>query len=224
MKRLFDIILSVVGLVVTFPLLIFAYVGIKLTSPGATLYRAVRIGKDQKPFQMLKFRSMHIVENGAVITSKNDPRIFGFGKFLRKSKIDELPQLWNALKGDMSIVGPRPEDPKIVRESYTDWMLETLGIRPGVTGPGAIYFYGYGEKLVSDDAPEQSYVEDLLPPKLAIERAYLERATLLTDIIVMVQTLWAIVKVVRGKPVTLPHQDIAMAQHWVSQEQLRIDS
>ncbi|QFU10082.1 UDP-glucose:undecaprenyl-phosphate glucose-1-phosphate transferase [Rhodobacteraceae bacterium THAF1] len=163
---------------------------------------------------MLKFRTMHISEGGSVITAYRDPRVFELGRFLRAAKVDELPQFLNVLLGDMAVVGPRPEDPKIVSKAYTDWMRETLDVRPGITSPGALFYYSYGEDLVSAADAEGSYIRELLPPKLAIERAYLERATLVSDIGVILRTLFAIVGMMIGKTVPPVDQDIDRAERW----------
>lgn len=217
-KRLFDILFATTGLLFASPFFIVATIGIKVSSPGPIFYRAKRAGKDGNVFEMLKFRSMHIGNGGPVITAHEDPRIFWFGQFLRKAKIDELPQFLNVIYGDMSIVGPRPEDPLIVDRDYTAWMKETLAVRPGITSPGAIFYYAYGEELVSADDPEGSYVEKLLPPKLAIEQAYLKRATIFSDVGVIFHTAAAIVGQALGKPVSPSHKDINAATEWVSRD------
>lgn len=219
MKRLIDIVIAATMLVLLLPFLIFAAVGTTLTSPGPVLYRAQRVGRARVPFTMFKFRSMHVApENGpgAVITAHGDVRVFRFGAILRKTKIDELPQFLNVLFGDMSIVGPRPEDPKIVNDYYVDWMMDTLSVRPGITSPGSIFYYASGEQLITEDDPEGSYGGRLLPPKMAIERAYLERATWITDLTCMAHTALAIVGVAAGRPVPPLQRDRQAALKWVS--------
>src|SRR5690606_34349615 len=147
------------------------------------LYYAERVGYGGRPFCMYKFRTMHVREEaGPEITGPNDARVFRFGALLRKTKLDELPQLLNVLSGEMSIVGPRPESVAIVREHYVPWMKETLLARPGITSPGAIFGYTHGEAMLDAADPEGSYVKAQLIPKLAIERAYMERATVLRDV------------------------------------------
>jgi len=215
MKRALDIFAALAILILTLPILLVVVIGLKLSSPGPVFYKADRVGKGGERFKMLKFRSMHVSNSGSVITSKNDSRIFPFGKLLRKLKLDEMPQFLNVLKGDMSLVGPRPEDPKIVDTAYTDWMMETLRIAPGITSPGAVFYYIKGEQLVSDEDPEGSYIRDLLPPKLAIERAYVERANFFSDIQIMFYTAWAIIGQALGFGVTPPHRDMAAAEAWV---------
>jgi lipopolysaccharide/colanic/teichoic acid biosynthesis glycosyltransferase len=203
---------------VTFPVLIISALGIKITSPGPVFYKARRIGKGGKAFSMLKFRTMHEnSDRASAITAPGDSRIFGFGVWLRRLKIDELPQFWNILTGDMSLVGPRPEDPKIVERDYKDWMLETLLVAPGVTGPGSVYGYIFGDALLDDTDPEGSYARKLLPPKLALERAYMERASLINDLGYILLTAWAIIAHMLGSDVNLPNADVEAAGKWSPQ-------
>ena len=215
MKRVFDILFAGTILIVLLPLLMLIAVGVRLSSPGPVIYVARRIGRDGEEFKMLKFRSMHINRGGSVITSQHDSRIFPFGDLIRKLKIDEFPQFVNVLKGDMSIVGPRPEDPKMVHNHYADWMMETFSVRPGITSPGAIYYYALGGNLVDSENPEASYVENLLPPKLAVDRAYLERATFLRELFLIFHTAIAVIGVAIGRPVGPSQKDLDAALQWV---------
>lgn len=214
MKRAFDLAVSLALLTVLFPVIAAAAIGIRLSSPGPVFYRAVRVGKDGRPFEMMKLRTMHQAGGGSVITSKADPRVFRLGAVLRRLKIDEFPQFWNVVTGDMSIVGPRPEDPKIVQNYYSDWMLETLGVRPGITSMGSIYYYSQGEQLIDDDDPEGSYVERALPAKLAVERAYMERATPLSDIWCVILTAASVVAAATGRPLRASERDLKGAEKW----------
>lgn len=217
-KRVFDVVVAGLSLLVLSPFLVIAAVGIRVTSPGPIFYMAHRIGKGGHPFAMLKFRTMHVDSDKlSAITSPDDKRIFGFGLLLRRLKIDELPQFWNILVGDMSLVGPRPEDPKIVARDYTDWMKETLQVAPGVTSPGAVYGYLFGDALLEDADPEGSYARNLLPPKLALERAYMDRAGFVSDLGYVLLTAWAIVAHVLGRQVRLPQADIDAAHYWAPQ-------
>jgi lipopolysaccharide/colanic/teichoic acid biosynthesis glycosyltransferase len=150
-----------------------------------------------------------------VISATQDPRVFRFGRFLRKLKIDELPQFLNVLRGEMAVVGPRPEDPKIVEDAYTPWMLETLKVRPGVTSPGAVFFFSCEDGLIDGENPEESYVRHVMPAKLAIERAYIERATVLSDMACMLRTVAAIAGDAMGFSVRPPDRDIRAALEWV---------
>lgn len=198
MKRLFDIVVAGIILAVTSPLILAAALVTRLVSPGPAFYRAQRVGRGGTDFSMYKIRSMHVVQtHDAVITAPGDSRVFPFGRLMRATKIDELPQFWNVLRGDMSIVGPRPEDPKIVREHYSDWMMKTLDVRPGVTSPGAVFGYLEGDAYLDGaDDVEQAYVDKLLPAKMNVEIDYLARASLLGDTGVIFKTARAII--VRG--------------------------
>lgn len=218
MKRLFDIFFSSFFLLIALPFFVFAIVGILLTSPGPIFYKAQRVGKGRKSFSMLKFRSMRVSNYGPVITSGNDDRIFRFGAFLRKTKIDEFPQFLNVLRGDMSIVGPRPEDPKIVADGYTPWMMKTLDVKPGITSSGALFYYAYSEDLLDENDPEKSYIETLLPRKLATELGYIKRASFLNDIGIILLTALTIFGVITGLKPELPRQDIEFADTFLKNE------
>ena len=194
-KRLFDILVASVGLMLAFPLIALGAIGIRLTSPGPVFYRAVRVGQLGREFNMYKLRSMHVaIEQGSAITTDRDPRVFACGRLLRALKIDELPQLWNVLIGQMSIVGPRPEDPKIVADHYTQIDQSTLMVRPGLTSPGSIYNYTHGETMIDSTDPEGCYVDRLLPVKLSLERAYLLNASLLYDVRLILRTVWVLAR------------------------------
>lgn len=200
-KRLFDIALSVIALLLLTPVLLVAAVGIKMSSCGPILYRAIRVGKNKRTFTMYKFRTMH-EDHGvcsSVITGVHDPRLFRFGFLLRRLKIDELPQLLNVLKGEMSIVGPRPEDPRIVNTYYTPEQCETLTVLPGLASPGSIYNYTHEQRYLTDDDYEKSYVERLLPVKLALERVYVRRASFLYDLRIILRTIGVIFSITLGK-------------------------
>ena len=194
-KRLFDVIVAIFGLMVAIPVIAIAALGIRLTSRGPIFYQAQRVGRFGRGFKMHKLRSMHITANsGSAITSDGDPRVFPIGRVIRATKIDELPQLWNVLIGQMSIVGPRPEDPRIVADHYTQIDRETLQVRPGLTSPGSIYNYTHGETLVDSSAPERCYVERLLPLKLSMERAYVRKASLTYDLALIGRTIWVLLR------------------------------
>jgi lipopolysaccharide/colanic/teichoic acid biosynthesis glycosyltransferase len=221
-RRLLDIVVATGALTVAAPLLFVAAIGIKLTSRGPILYRARRIARDRRrpkgsspggdlperrqegyrgrEFTMYKFRTMHVNANTrSSITARNDSRVFPFGAWLRATKIDELPQLINVIKGDMALVGPRPEAPEIVRGHYTPEDLTTLQIPPGLTSPGSLYYYTHFEKsLPSDDAVEL-YVQRLLPVKLALDRIYIRRATVFYDVRMILRTVTLLIARVLGK-------------------------
>ena len=196
--RLFDLIASLVTLITCAPVLAAAAVGIRLSSPGPILYRAQRVGRGAGQFVMYKFRTMH-VRSGPVITAMQDSRLFAFGSLLRTLKIDELPQFVNVLRGEMSIVGPRPEDPAIVSKSYSTEDYETLSVLPGLLSPGSIYYYTHGEQLVgSADDPTATYLESALPIKLALDRVYVQRIGLIYNLRLITRTIWSIVLKICG--------------------------
>ena len=215
MRRAFDIIVAALLMLVSSPLWLLAVAGIRLASPGPVLYRARRMGRGGVPYEMLKFRTMHIrALAGSEITAPGDARIFAFARFLRKTKIDELPQLWNVFRGDMAIVGPRPESVAIVEQHYLPWMRETLTVPPGVTSPGAIFGYTHADALLDPADPEGSYVERVLAPKLAIERAYLEQTSLATDIMVILRTAWTILSIAAGRKRFALPREAGRAARW----------
>src|SRR6266446_6003127 len=149
-KRLFDICVAAAALIVGAPLLGLAALGIRLASRGPILYRATRIGLRGRRFTMYKLRTMHVARAaGPLITGTDDPRVFAWGRLLRHTKIDELPQLWNVLRGDMAIVGPRPEDPAIVERYYSAADFGTLNVRPGLASPGSLFHYTHGDELLA---------------------------------------------------------------------------
>src|SRR5919204_3846017 len=231
-KRLFDIVCASVALVLTAPLIGIAAIGIKLTDPhgGSVFFRARRIGYLGREFTMFKLRTMRQEAeqaggggNGANgggprITGARDARIFPFGNLLRRTKIDELPQLFNVLRGDMAIVGPRPEDPVIVRQHYSSTDLETLGVRPGLASPGSIYQFTSGDKLLTGNDPEARYVDKLLKTKLALDRVYIRQASLKRDFRIIGRTLWAIGAVATGKRKFPPPPEMAAARRLVSED------
>jgi lipopolysaccharide/colanic/teichoic acid biosynthesis glycosyltransferase len=173
--RAVDIALSLAVLILTLPLMLLAAVGIKLSSPGPVLYLSRRAGKGRRPFFMYKLRTMEVgADTGAAVTVAGDARVTRFGRFLRDSKVDELPQFMNVLRGEMSIVGPRPESFRIVAEYYTPGDLRLLDVAPGVTGPGQIYYYLHQEsqRPPSGVDPETFYAGSQLPQKLACDMYY----------------------------------------------------
>jgi lipopolysaccharide/colanic/teichoic acid biosynthesis glycosyltransferase len=199
-KRLLDLLLATVGVILSAPLIGAAAVGIRLSSRGPIFYRAIRVGVGGRPFVMLKLRSMHVQRQvQSAITAAVDPRIFPFGELLRRTKLDELPQFLNVLRGDMSIVGPRPEDPKFVEAHYGPLHWETLRVRPGLTSPASLYDYVHGERTLTSTDVERQYIEEVLPIKLALEVVYVRRATLGYDVRVIGRTIWTIVLVLLGR-------------------------
>lgn len=188
-KRLFDFLFALVGMIILSPVFLVISLSIKLTSQGPIFHRGKRVGLNGKVFTLLKFRTMASnTENmWPVITVKNDSRITPFGQILRRTKIDELPQLLNVLKGDMSLVGPRPEDPFYVAQ-YSFEQREVLKVRPGVTSAASLLYRNEENILIGPDW-ESKYRSEVLPAKLAIDLAYISRRTLLSDFILIVRTL-----------------------------------
>jgi lipopolysaccharide/colanic/teichoic acid biosynthesis glycosyltransferase len=196
-----DVVLSGVALVLVSPLLALAALGIWLSDKGQIFYRARLAGRDGRPFTMYKLRTMR-VDHGtfrSVITADHDPRVFRFGGWLRRAKIDELPQLINILRGEMSIVGPRPEHPRIVDQYYAPEHRRLLQVRPGLTSPGTLYDYAHGEAMVGRADPERAYVERLLPLRLALDLVYVDHASLAYDFAMIGRTVALIVAVVCGR-------------------------
>lgn len=190
-RRLLDVIISAMGLVLLSPLFLIISVWIKLDSPGPAFYRAQRVGKDGKLFRLYKFRSMvaDADRRGPGITATGDVRVTQAGRFLRRTKLDELPQLINVLKGDMSLVGPRPEDPRYVA-LYTPEQRRVLAVRPGITSAASLV-YRHEEQLLAGEDWETVYRTKVLPDKLAIDLDYLERRTLGSDLKLILQTIVA---------------------------------
>lgn len=190
MKRAMDVVLSALGILLTAPLLMLIALAIKLTSRGPVLFRQQRVGRNFEPFYICKFRTMipDAPQCGAQITAGADPRITRLGHWLRKSKLDELPQLWNVLVGEMSLVGPRPEVPKYV-EMFHDDFREVLSVRPGITDPASVRFRDESTLLGQSENPERTYVEDILPAKIALAKEYIARSGVWYDLKLMLETL-----------------------------------
>lgn len=180
MTRVLDAVLAAFGLLMSAPVMLLSAVGIRASSPGTVLYRAERAGLDGSPFTMYKFRTMHTGREWAGrITGGQDSRIFWFGRLLRGLKVDEIPQLANVLRGDMSIVGPRPEDMTIVREHYDTFMWESLTVPPGLTGPGSLDYFADEAGLPADPVEAEAvYVSELLPRKIALDLLYVRQPAL----------------------------------------------
>jgi lipopolysaccharide/colanic/teichoic acid biosynthesis glycosyltransferase len=192
-KRLIDIVGSTVGLIALSPLLCVTGVLVKCTSRGPVLYWQDRVGRDGKHFRIAKFRSMVVDadQKGPEITSSGDARVTQFGVTLRKLKIDEFPQLWNVLKGEMSLVGPRPELPRYVAD-YNEAQRHVLCVRPGITDPASIYFRNEEEVLAQSGNPEEFYRNVVLPHKLSLNLDYIEKMCFLLDTKLILQTLKAL--------------------------------
>ena len=192
-KRAFDILCSFLGLAVLSPVLLVVSVLVAVTSPGGVFFRQERIGKDGRPFRIFKFRSMRKDNAGLKITTGNDSRITPVGRFLRKSKIDELPQLINVLVGDMSFVGPRPEVADYVN-LYTPYQRQVLLVRPGITGLASIRFRNENDLLTASDDPNRTYVEQIMPRKIDLDLEYIPHTSVFYDIKLIFQTFAVVIK------------------------------
>jgi FlaA1/EpsC-like NDP-sugar epimerase/lipopolysaccharide/colanic/teichoic acid biosynthesis glycosyltransferase len=194
MKRLFDILLSALGLIVTSPLLLLAALAVRLGGRGPVFYRQERVGRGLVPFQMFKFRTMIVDAErcGPGVTVRNDSRVTRVGRLLRETKVDELPQLLNVLRGDMSIVGPRPELARYVRQFEPEFR-DILRVRPGLTDLATLVYRREAELLDGDADPEAKYVREILPEKLRLARAYVERASFWSDLTLVARTVLALV-------------------------------
>ena len=201
-KTAFDRVLALLAIIVLSPIMIVAAIGIKYSSKGKIIYKAKRMGYGVKPFIIYKFRTMHErAEKGSAITGAHDQRIFKWGEILRKTKIDELPQLFNILNGTMSIIGPRPEDVDIVEDYYTEEEKRTLSVLPGLACPGSIYNYTFGERYLTDGKAMEIYVNSLLHIKLSLDLYYLEHWNLIYDVLLIFRTIYAILANMLGKEI-----------------------
>ncbi len=189
-KRLYDIVFSALGLVLLSPLFLLVAALIKVTDGGTVVYRQSRVGRHGRPFFIWKFRTMvpQADRSGPLVTCDGDARITRIGRILRKTKLDELPQLWNVLKGDMSLVGPRPEVAKYVAR-YTPDQREILELRPGITDLASLHFRNEELLLRNSDNVEEFYVRHCIPRKLQLNLEYAERANLLSDTWIILQTI-----------------------------------
>ncbi len=193
LKRCLDIAGAATGLAATAPLLVGLAALVRVSSPGPVLFQQERVGRHGKPFRMHKFRTMRAAKPGLQVTAGGDPRITRIGRVLRKTKLDELPELWNVLVGDMSLVGPRPEVPRYVAMYPENDRVFLQKFRPGVTDPATIVYRSEEDVLARAPDPEKAYVEDILPRKVRMYREYLQTASFGTDLMVLLQTLRAIV-------------------------------
>ena len=186
MKRAFDVVVSALGIVVTSPVVLVAAIAVRLGSPGPPFYHGERVGQDGRTFRIHKLRTMRPAATGPLVTAADDPRITGVGRFLRRTKLDELPQLFNVLKGDMSLVGPRPEDPKYVA-MYTPEQRRVLAVRPGITGPAVLAFINEEDLLRGGEA-ESTYVTAVMQRKLAVDLDYIANASFGGDLRILATT------------------------------------
>jgi lipopolysaccharide/colanic/teichoic acid biosynthesis glycosyltransferase len=189
-KRLFDVIATVIGGVWLLPILAVVVIWIKISSKGPLFYIQKRVGKDFEEFSLYKFRSMVVdaEKRGPSVTSSDDDRITKIGKIIRKTKIDELPQLLNVLKGDMSLVGPRPEVMKFVKQKQEEYK-KVLSVKPGITDNAAIEFRNEEEIMKQYKDKEKAYVDIILPQKIQLYYKYIENINMLNDIKLILKTL-----------------------------------
>ena len=192
-KRLFDLLLSAIALLVLSPFLLITAIIIGLTSPGGIFFTQVRVGKEMRPFRLYKFRTMRpdAEFSGQLTVGMRDPRITGIGYFLRRYKLDELPQLLNILIGDMSIVGPRPEVPKYVA-LYDAEQQKVLSVKPGLTDYASLQYINENEILGRAADPEKTYIEEVMPAKLLLNLQYIQDKSLMTDLRIIFRTVGSI--------------------------------
>lgn len=193
-KRLFDIVCAGIGLLLLSPLLLAVAVWVKLDSPGPVMFRQERVGRFGATFRIHKFRTMRVdaPRLGPQITIGDDARITRSGRWLRATKVDELPQLWDVLRGAMSLVGPRPEVPRYVALYPAELRELVLSVRPGITDPASLSFRNESELLARAEDPEREYVEVVMPMKLRLAADYVRNASLGGDIRLILATLGAI--------------------------------
>ncbi|EGN63875.1 MULTISPECIES: sugar transferase [Fusobacterium] len=193
-KRIFDIVISFAGLLILFPFILIIALLIKIDSKGPVFFKQVRVTKDAREFKIFKYRTMRVgSDKYSQITVGKDNRITKVGAFLRKYKLDEIPQLINVLIGDMSLVGPRPEVPKYVA-LYTDEQKEILKVRAGITDYASIEFSDENDLLASEEEPEKAYIEKIMPKKIELNKKYLSEISILTDIKIILLTIKKILK------------------------------
>ena len=194
LKRIFDIISSLFGLILLSPFIIIIAILIKLDSKGPIFFKQVRVTKNGREFKIFKYRTMKIgSDKYSQITVGKDSRITKIGDFLRKYKLDEIPQLINVLIGDMSLVGPRPEVPKYVA-LYTEEQREILKVRAGITDYASIEFSNENDILANEADPEKAYIEKIMPRKIELNKKYLSEISVMTDIKIILLTIKKILK------------------------------
>lgn len=195
LKRMVDIIISFLGILIVFPVLLIISLFIKLESSGPIIFTQIRIGREAKEFKIYKFRTMVVNAEklGRQITVGKDSRVTKVGRVLRKTKLDELPQLFNVLKGDMSLVGPRPEVPKYTK-LYNEEQKRVFTVRPGITDYASIKYRNENEVLAKSKEPEKTYIEEVMVDKLNLNLKYVEQRSFWLDIKIIFITLYKIIK------------------------------
>jgi lipopolysaccharide/colanic/teichoic acid biosynthesis glycosyltransferase len=195
MKRVFDLVASFAVLLIVWPILLGISLAIALETRGGVFYRQIRVGKNAREFLLFKFRSMaaNSDKSGQLTVGENDNRITKVGYILRKTKLDEVPQLLNILLGDMSVIGPRPEVPKYVA-LYTETQKKVLSVRPGLSDYASLEYMKENELLAKSDNPEQTYINEIMPDKLALNLRYIKEQSLLVDFKIIFATVFKIFK------------------------------
>jgi lipopolysaccharide/colanic/teichoic acid biosynthesis glycosyltransferase len=188
MRRTVDIAFAIISLILALPLLILIAILVKVFSRGTVFFVQERVGLHEQPFRLYKFRTMILSETGLQITVGDDRRITRIGRILRRLRLDELPQLLNVLRGDMTVIGPRPEVPAYVAK-YQSWMREVLEFKPGLTDSASLKFRDEGRLLETAEDPEQYYIDEIAPSKIRISLDYQRRRNPLTDLIVVIRTV-----------------------------------
>ncbi len=193
-KRIFDIVSSFLGILILSPLLIILCLFVAFDSKGPVIFLQTRVGRNNKDFKLIKFRTMSpdSDQKGLLTVGGRDPRITSAGYYLRKYKLDELPQLFNVLAGDMSIVGPRPEVRKYV-DLYNEEQREVLKVKPGITDYASLQYFRENELLAGSPEPELTYINEVMPAKLLLNKKYIAEAGLITDLKIILRTLRKIV-------------------------------
>lgn len=190
MKRIFDVVISFIGIIILLPIFIIISIIILIDSKGGIFYRQTRVGKNNKDFKIFKFRTMYpdSDKKGLLTVGSRDNRITKPGYFLRKYKLDELPQLFNVLIGDMSFVGPRPEVRKYV-EMYNDEQKKVLSVLPGITDYASIEYRNENDILAKSQNPEQTYINEIMPAKLELNLKYIREKNMITDLKIIFKTI-----------------------------------
>jgi lipopolysaccharide/colanic/teichoic acid biosynthesis glycosyltransferase len=194
LKRAFDVVAAATGLVIASPLLVSVALAVKLSSSGPILFQQERVGRHGRTFKLIKFRSMRAGGGGPLVTAASDGRVTRVGRMLRRSKLDELPQLVNVLRGDLSFVGPRPEVARYVALYSAADRVFLQQVRPGITDPATIRYRNEEEILARSTDPERTYIDEVLPAKVRLYRQYLERASFTNDVQILVDTLKVIAR------------------------------
>lgn len=211
MKRLFDIVASLIGLIVFAPVMLIIAIVVKMTSPGPVLFSQKRLTKGMKEFNIYKFRSMvsnEFREKNTVQIKGSSNEITPIGKFMRKTKLDELPQFWNILKGDMSFIGPRPELPRRLKY-YNSKQKEIFSVRSGISSPASIVFSDEEYLMNQVEDPEKFYIEQIMPYKIELNLYYIENQSFFYDIWLIIATLLKIINRVKNEDVVKDNKFLA---------------